>query len=170
LKSSFLFKICIIHLLLFAASCKQAKEKPPVDERKMTQILLDIHLAESYSQGLGDSMKNKFEKNYDTLPSFYTSILKHHSVSFEDFNEAMEWYKQRPVDIDTLYSKVINELNELKAKKGIKDIADAKNSENATPKFDSLKRNRSLADSTKSRDSSTQKSIVKPKPTVKKEP
>jgi len=101
--------------------CRQGAEQPPVPEEKMQDILLDIHLAEAYSQGLGDSARNRFEKNYDSLASFYTSILKHHSLSFEAFNEALEWYKERPASIDTLYHKVLNRLNELKAREGISD-------------------------------------------------
>jgi len=137
----------------------------------MAGILLDIHLAESYSQGLGDSMTNKFEKNYDTLPSFYTSILKHHDVSFEDFNEAMDWYKQRPVNIDTLYGKVINQLNELKAAKGINDLKEDKKEETVRRTADSMKRQLSTADTAKSKaDSLQKKSIFKPKPTTQEEP
>jgi hypothetical protein len=111
-------------LLCSIFSCKQGQEKPPVPEEKMQEILVDMHLAESYSQGLGDSSVNRFQKNYDSLASFYTSILKHHSLSFEDFNEALEWYKERPMRIDTLYGKVLNQLNELKARSGIKDLED----------------------------------------------
>lgn len=90
----------------------------------MQEILVDMHLAESYSQGLGDSTANRFQKNYDSLAGFYTSILKHHDLSFEDFNEALEWYKERPMRIDTLYGKVLNQLNEIKARSGMKDMED----------------------------------------------
>jgi hypothetical protein len=104
------------------AACKQGQEVPPVPEEKMGKILVDVHLAETYSQGLGDSAANKFEKNTDSLTGFYTSILKHYDLSFKEFNEALEWYKERPVILDSLYSKVLTQLIELKAQKGIKDI------------------------------------------------
>ncbi len=102
--------------------CKQGKETPPVPEEQMQQVLLDIHLAETYSQGLGDTTANRFQKNYDSLAGFYTSILKHHNMSLESFNEAMAWYRERPSRIDTLYGKVLTGLNELKAKAGIDEI------------------------------------------------
>lgn len=109
-------------LLLFGLySCKQGKETPPVPEEQMQQVLLDIHLAETYSQGLGDSTPNRFQKNYDSLAGFYTSILKHHNMSLASFNEAMAWYRERPSRIDTLYGKVLTSLNELKARSGIDD-------------------------------------------------
>lgn len=97
-------------------------EKPPVTESKMEAVLLDLHLAESYSQGLGENVKSRFEKNYDTLPDFYLSVLKHHHLSFQDFNEALQWYKERPIKLDSLYQNIINRFNELKAAEGIKDI------------------------------------------------
>lgn len=114
--------IVAISFICCLSACKQGQETPPVPEEKMGKILADIHLAEAYSQGLGDSVTNKFEKNSDSLTGFYTSILKHYDLSFKDFNEALEWYKERPVMLDTLYSKVLTQLIELKAQKGIKDI------------------------------------------------
>jgi hypothetical protein len=123
--------IVIISLACCLPACKQGQEVPPVPQDKMGKILVDIHLAETYSQGLGDSVTNKFEKNTDSLTGFYTSILKHYDLNFKEFNEALEWYKERPVILDSLYSKVLTQLIELKAQKGIKDI------DEATPKNDS---------------------------------
>lgn len=88
----------------------------------MKQVLADIHLAEAYSQGLGDSTRNRFDKNYDSLAGFYSSILKHYDLSFEDFNEAIAWYKKRPVMMDSLYAKVLTQLMEIKSRAGLKDI------------------------------------------------
>jgi hypothetical protein len=123
--------IVIISLVCCLPACKQGQEVPPVPQEKMGKILVDIHLAETYSQGLGDSVTNKFEKNTDSLTGFYTSILKHYDLSFKEFNEALEWYKERPIILDSLYSKVLVQLIELKAQKGIKDT------DVATPKNDS---------------------------------
>jgi hypothetical protein len=132
----FLLKFFLVLFLAIVSftclpACKQGQETPPIPEKKMGKILVDIHLAETYSQGLGDSATNKFEKNTDSLAGFYTSILKHYNLSFKEFNEALEWYKERPVTLDSLYGKVLIQLIELKAQKGIKDI------DEATPKNDS---------------------------------
>lgn len=114
--------IVVISFICCLSACKQGQETPPIPEEKMGKILVDIHLAETYSQGLGDSATNKFEKNSDSLTGFYTSILKHYDLSFKEFNEALEWYKERPVILDSLYGKVLTQLVELKAEKGIKDV------------------------------------------------
>jgi hypothetical protein len=120
LKFPAIFVIVLLALCTFA-SCKQGQEKPPVPQDKMSSIILDLQLAETYSQGLGDSVKNRFEKNTDSLAVFYTSVLKHHKMSFEEFQEAFQWYKDRPMLLDSLYSHVLTRLVEIKAKRHIKD-------------------------------------------------
>lgn len=114
----------LVILMAAFASCKAPKEEPPIPAAKMEAVIFDIHLAETYSQGLGDTTGNRFDKNYDSLAVFYASILKHHQLSFDEFNEAMRWYRKHPQQIETLYTHVIDKLNNLKAKEGIKDIDD----------------------------------------------
>ncbi len=129
----------ILYLVLVCfASCKAPKEKPPIPFGKMKEVMFDLHLAETYSQGLGDTTGNKFDKNYDSLAVFYASVLKHHEISFEAFNEALDWYRKRPSQMDSLYAAILNELNTLKAKEGIKDIDDDSPPKPAKP--DSCKR------------------------------
>jgi len=152
--------------------CKQGQETPPVPQEKMEQVLLDMHLAETYSQGLGDSTKNKFEKNYDSLSGFYTSILKHYDLSFEDFNKALEWYKKRPAMADTLYGKVLNRLNELKAKENIREADPAPAAPPPTPsaaKADSLNRDSSGHNKVLTTPSG-KKDTLKLRPTTEQEP
>lgn len=115
----------------------------------MSKILLDMQVAETYSLGLGDSVNNKFEKNYDSLNAFYTSILKKYNVSFEDFNDAVVWYQKRPARMDSLLSGALNQLSEVKAKEKIKDFDP--NAENKPPpvkdsvgKKDTLDKNKPL--------------------------
>lgn len=176
LKNLFLLILLLAAILMCGVGCKQSKEEPPVAEAKMTRILLDLHLAETYSQGLGDSMKNKFEKNYDTLPSFYKSVLNHHQISFEEFNEAIQWYKNRPVEIDSLYVKVLNQLNELKAQKGIKDITEPEKEtakpaqDTATVKKTATGKEKDSVDNRKKDTTISKKTTRSKQPTVKVEP
>lgn len=165
--------LCFV--LIGLASCKTPKEQPPVPFRKMQDVMLDIHLAETYSQGLGDTTGNKFEKNYDSLAVFYSSVLKHHGLSFEEFNEALEWFRERPLQMDSLYTGIIERLNTLKAKEGIRDIEDPANvpvpapAERANPdalpgtKDSTLKRNLQKADTLKIKE-------LRKKPTTQAEP
>lgn len=136
-------------LLLCFASCKAPKEEPPVPFDEMKALMLDIHLAETYSQGLGDTTGNKFDKNYDSLAVFYASIFKHHKLTFEEFNEALGWYRKRPSQMDSLYAGILEQLNTLKAKEGIKDIDNTADQGPRPPAFDSLKKAGSPNDSLK---------------------
>jgi hypothetical protein len=131
---NFLSRPILLLLLLLngLCACRQQKENPPIPEATMEAVLLDLHLAESLSLGLGDSVKNRFDKNYDTLTDFYHSVLQHHQLSLASFQDAMEWYKQRPGTIDTLYVKVLGRLTEEKAARGIRDL-EAGSEENAPP-------------------------------------
>ncbi|RYZ26573.1 MAG: DUF4296 domain-containing protein [Sphingobacteriales bacterium] len=128
----------VLSLALFV-SCKQGQETPPVARDKMSRILLDMQLAEAYSQGLGNDPRNKFEKNADSLTGFYTSVLKHYNLSFEDFEEALTWYKERPPMLDSLYSSVLTQLIEIKAKRGIKDTEEPPDKAAVPPDTNSFK-------------------------------
>ncbi len=112
----------ILLAITVLTSCSEKREQPPVPEEVMESVLLDLHLAESYSQGLGKDVKDHFEKNYDSLSGFYTSILKHYNLPFAEFNDALDWYKKRPERLDSLYQNIINLFNELKSKEGIRDL------------------------------------------------
>src|ERR1700744_5957983 len=107
-------------MLIF--SCKSLPDNPPISVSKMSKVILDMQIAEIYSQGLGDSVKNKYEKNYDSLNSFYTSILKHHNITFEDYNNAINWYKNHPILMDSIFSSVSKELTLVRKTDSIKDI------------------------------------------------
>lgn len=110
------FSLAII-LCLFTLSINACKENTlqdaPIPIDTMTMVLSDLHIAEGYSLGLGDNVKNKFDKNYDSLTDFYSSVLKHYHLSYNKFDEAMEWYKRHPAFVDTLYANIQSRLEEL---------------------------------------------------------
>ncbi|MFT4062271.1 MAG: DUF4296 domain-containing protein [Edaphocola sp.] len=148
-----------ILLLLLQCACKQPQETPPIPDATMAKLLADVHLAEIYSQGLGKDSKNRVEKNRDSLSGFYISILKHYDVSYEDFEDALEWYKERPSEIDSLYGKVITQLAKNKIAAKVKDKEEPEN--NAPAKPDSLT-NKTMADSLKAQALADSLNLKKP--------
>lgn len=93
----------------------------------MKKIIVDLQFSESYSLGLGlDSVAalNKFKKNQDSLYLFYASVLGHYNMSFQEFNEAMEWYKKEPEQMDSLITASMEELAQQKEKYKIKEVED----------------------------------------------
>lgn len=120
-------------------SCKKHQEQPPVPIDKMGKVLVDIQLAETYSLGLGpDSTRSRFSKNYDSLEVFYSSILKHHNLSFAKFNEAMAWYQERPKQEDSLLSLVLDNLHVQQTEFHIPDEEEKKTDNKVRLETDSL--------------------------------
>jgi len=92
-------------LILSACNNEATLTQAPIAPEKMQAILLDIHTAEYYSQGLG-KQEGTFLKEHDSLAKFYTSILQHHQIDLAQFKTAFEWYTQHPVLLDSLYVNI----------------------------------------------------------------
>jgi hypothetical protein len=73
----------------------------------MAAILTDIHLAESYSTLLKDSLHQSGDRNLDSLNALYQTILGHYNITLKEFNTSFEWYKKHPSELDSIYQKVI---------------------------------------------------------------
>ena len=73
----------------------------------MQKVLLDINLAEAYSQNIKDSLHRRGSKNIDSLAVFYKDIFEHYHITKEQFAQSMDWYKSHPEDLDTVYNKMI---------------------------------------------------------------
>src|SRR5690606_14260989 len=109
-----------ILIFLSFCSCKQPKPpSPPVPLEKMEKILLDLQLAETYSLGLGDSIRNRFTKNKDSLAVFYQAIFAHHGITADSFISAMNWYENYPDLTDSMFTGTLDRLNQEKARLNI---------------------------------------------------
>ncbi|MCB0700921.1 MAG: DUF4296 domain-containing protein [Chitinophagales bacterium] len=104
--------IAILSIVVFAVSCKPTEETAPIPRDKMTEIVTDIHLAETYSTMVWDSSR-MVNKHPDSLASFYHTILEHHSVSIDSFNHSLEWYSAHTTELDSVYNSVISNLSTL---------------------------------------------------------
>jgi hypothetical protein len=97
-------------------SCKE--DKPPIPPQEMAPILADLHLADAASALVStDTPKRHGVKNDDTLAIWTVQILKQHHKTVAEFNEGLQWYRDRPDLLDSLYEKVIPILE---AKKKVK--------------------------------------------------
>lgn len=100
----FYFLTALLFLLL---ACNHSNQPSIIEQTKMAAILTDIHLAESYSTLLKDSLHQSGERNLDSLNTLYQSILGHYNITLKEFNTSFEWYKKHPADLDSIYQKVI---------------------------------------------------------------
>jgi hypothetical protein len=103
---------------LLLLSCKTDKKEhmPP---QKMKALLTDIHLAEAYSLMLKkNTLSQASGKDIDSLSVYYATIFKHHGVSIRSFDESLDWYKDHPEELDSVYQNMIPEITKLQAKYG----------------------------------------------------
>lgn len=102
----------LVFTVTFVA-CEQNEEAPHLPREKMVDILSDIHMAETYSTMVNDSMQRTTNKNLDSLAVYYAAILEHYKVSVEEFDTSMFWYRQHPEELDSVYTRVMTRVNEL---------------------------------------------------------
>jgi hypothetical protein len=98
-------RILFCFVLLLLSACK--KDAPPMTPSRMAPILADLHVADAYSSLVRDSLHPNAEKNYDSLAGWTAQIFKKHGVSLQEFNKSMDWYRDHPVELDSLYAAVI---------------------------------------------------------------
>jgi len=105
--------LAILSILFFAfISCdKLPIEKPEnlIKEKKMIDMLVDIHIAEAtYIHMRFDSIvKNSSSAN------FYYSILEKYEVPDSVFEKSFIFYASSPQDFEKMYRKVMNQLSEI---------------------------------------------------------
>lgn len=125
-KMNYLKKLTLLLFFLCSGlACAQKETQAPIASEKMGKILLDIHLAEAYSIGLGDSSESgpkRFEKNYDSLKLYYATILAHHQLSLDEFYTSLNWYRDHPGIMDTLYLDMLEDLLAEKSARNIPDL------------------------------------------------
>ena len=96
----------LFFIVLFSVSCKRSKgyHLPP---EELAPILADLHLADAYSGIIRDTLRPAVGKNYDSLAVWTRSILGRYHVTQQEFSQSMDWYRDRPLELDSLYAQVI---------------------------------------------------------------
>lgn len=106
MKHYFLF----FFLIVTVCSCKP-KEEAHLPAEKIQRILTDLHLAEINSMLVYDSTHQARNKNLDSLALYYNDVLAHHNISKEEFSKSLQWYKENPEELDSVYARVITDLS-----------------------------------------------------------
>jgi len=107
--------ISILFMALLMMNCSNNNGILP--QKKMTQLLLELHLAESLAQHLPkDSLQNEI-KNRDSLAIFTKEIFTHNKVTEKEFLQSIEWYKSKPDLLDSMYQNILSEIAILNSKK-----------------------------------------------------
>ncbi|MCW3120868.1 MAG: hypothetical protein JWQ38_360, partial [Flavipsychrobacter sp.] len=90
-------------------SCKnKTAEGNHMSPKIMQKLLLDINMAETLSSFQKDSLhKQGGTKNNDSLAVYYKDIFAHYNITAAQFTEDLEWYKEHPEELDSIYTDMI---------------------------------------------------------------
>jgi hypothetical protein len=105
-------------ILLISHSCNRVEpihaKKPSnlLNQEQMAAILADMHLFEALEE-TGGKIKDTSIVNTEGR---YDPIFRKHGVSESDFNASFNYYKLKPVEIDSIYASVIQRLGDMEAK------------------------------------------------------
>jgi len=99
-------------LLVFFSCEKPTVEKPEklIQEDKMIEMLVDIHLAEA-SFSTRRHRDTIVEKSSSV--NFYYSILEKHQVTDSVFENSFVYYASQPRNFEKMYRQAMNKLNEM---------------------------------------------------------
>ena len=109
--------IAILGICVFI-SCKNGLKGSSTDHlppKVMEKLLMDINLAESYCVMVKDSMHRGGTKNLDSLAAYYKTIFAHYNITEAQFTQNLEWYKNHPADLDTIYNEQLINLPKIQA-------------------------------------------------------
>jgi hypothetical protein len=100
---------------------KNTAEKPNnlVSPQKMEQMLSELHIVDALinQKNLSADSAKKLSTDY------YDFIYRKYAVTANDFNNSFQYYLHNPADMDSIYLKVLENLNmeNLKLKKDMVD-------------------------------------------------
>ncbi len=97
-------------IIFLAASCQESEETYSIEEEKMINILVDIHISEAAAQQGDISHRDSLRTVY------YDQVFEIHEVSKSKYEADMELLKRDAERLTQTYDKVIEKLKERKEK------------------------------------------------------
>ena len=105
--------LTFVFSMMIFVSCNKGGSRH-LSSEKMQLVLSDVHLAESYSIIVNQDSAHQFNtRNLDSLAVYYKTIFKHHNITPEEFEQSLNWYRENPAELDSLYQKIIPEMTRL---------------------------------------------------------
>ncbi len=100
--------ILIVFLLIFSLFACNNKYESVISKKKMTDIIVDMNLLEGslYTSGI-------FRPEQQQKRAYYLSIFDKYDVTEEQFDKSMEWYAQKPKELEAIYEQANTVLKEM---------------------------------------------------------
>lgn len=106
-----------ILLLFMVVGCMSEEsttlQKPEnlIDSETMKKVMLDIQLAESYTQ----QMKRDTSISKAPIEEYYQQIFALHETNFEDFKTSFEYYTHLPDSLQKMYEDMLNTVTKMES-------------------------------------------------------
>lgn len=81
-------------------------EKPTIAEKKMAEMVADVHLIEAYVQNV------KAEERDSVKSVLYHELFEMYAIDTAEFYKNQRLYYEDPAKIETLYKAVLEKLDE----------------------------------------------------------
>ncbi len=111
--------LIVLGLAFILFSCEEEENVPDylLEEAKFIEVLTDLQKAESIVR-LG---YNRYSDSIYLNDSVYSALFRSQKISRADFDSSMNYYLDRPEQLENIYKQVIESLSkesaELKAKR-----------------------------------------------------
>ncbi len=101
--------LCILFSFLFF-SCGEAYHRGILEEKKMVDVMVDVHLVEGMSE---QNLLN--QNNHSTSNVYYNNILLKHKITLAELDSSIAWYARHPKIYKRVYDSVVSRLEKQKS-------------------------------------------------------
>lgn len=97
----------MVALTFGLTACEESRPEWVMAEQEMVPIIKDLHLAYA---GVDVTIRNPKNRpgRYQEMNEL---VIKKHGVDRQNFYDSYEYYQSHPAQMDSIYQRVINQLN-----------------------------------------------------------
>ncbi len=123
------FRCCFILFFFGVVGCSeeasQLAQKPDsiIETDALKKILIDIHLAEAYSQ----SLELDSTVHIPPIDEYYQQIFEIHRTNYTDFQTSLQYYTSFPDSIQQIYEDMLSILAKMESKSRNKAVKKNRN-------------------------------------------
>ena len=88
------------------------KPSPFVERDEIVDLIVDLELAEAAIK----RMASYGESTAKTTSFYYDYMFEKWGITFEQYNDIINYYSQDPVEMENIYADVISKLSEMQSK------------------------------------------------------
>lgn len=100
-------KYGVVLVLVFCSACGNDKEKPVLDQKEFTALLIDMHATDGILSINRGFTLDKEKKNY----TYYNGLFEKYGITKAEFDSCMYFYSSQPQLFTKIYDAVIDTLS-----------------------------------------------------------